>query len=64
MYDAFPDLMKYLPGPHQTIHGNYAKIVDFLRKEVEKHQEGWNPDDPRDYVDTYLAEMEKVILTH
>lgn len=52
--------MKYLPGPHQTIHANYAKIMTFLKNEVSKHQEEWNPDNPRDYIDMYLAEMEKV----
>lgn len=59
LFDAFPDIMKHLPGPHQTIHQNYYKIVSFLQNEIEKHQEEWNPDDPRDYIDTYLAEMKK-----
>ncbi|KAM3875982.1 cytochrome P450 2J2-like [Diretmus argenteus] len=59
LYDAFPGLLKYLPGPHQTIHSNYKKILAFLQEEIEKHQEDWNPEDPRDYIDTYLAEMEK-----
>ncbi|XP_056895083.1 cytochrome P450 2J2-like [Takifugu flavidus] len=60
LYDSFPSLMKHLPGPHQTVHGNYGKITDFLKKEVDKHMEEWNPEDPRDYVDTYLSEMEKM----
>ncbi|GAA6222353.1 cytochrome P450 2J2-like [Lates japonicus] len=59
LYDAFPGLLKYLPGPHQTVHANYNEILTFLRKEIEKHQEEWNSDDPRDYIDAYLAEMEK-----
>lgn len=59
LFDAFPDIMKYLPGPHQTIHQNYYKIVSFLQNEITKHKEEWNPDDPRDYIDTYLAEMKK-----
>ncbi|XP_047443100.1 cytochrome P450 2J2-like [Mugil cephalus] len=59
LYDVFPGLMNYLPGPHQTVHANYFKILDFLQKEIEKHQEQWNPDNPRDYIDVYLAEMEK-----
>lgn len=62
LFDTFPDIMKYLPGPHQTIHQNYSKIVSFLYDEITKHQEEWNPDDPRDYIDTYLSEMKKVIL--
>ncbi|KAM3619532.1 uncharacterized protein V6R79_009743 [Siganus canaliculatus] len=59
LYDAFPTLMSYLPGPHQTVHGNYRKIMAFFKKEVERHQEEWNPEDPRDYIDVYLTEMEK-----
>ncbi|XP_030577735.1 cytochrome P450 2J2-like [Archocentrus centrarchus] len=59
LYDAFPGIMKYLPGPHQTVHANYREIVAFLNREIEKHQEDWNPDDPRDFVDAYLSEMEK-----
>ncbi|XP_039666476.1 cytochrome P450 2J2-like [Perca fluviatilis] len=59
LYDAFPGLLKYLPGPHQTVHANYKEMMIFLKKEVEKHQEEWNPDDPRDYIDAYLSEMKK-----
>ncbi|XP_044056767.1 cytochrome P450 2J2-like isoform X1 [Siniperca chuatsi] len=59
LYDVFPGLLKYLPGPHQTVHANYKEIMTFLKKEIEKHQEEWNPDDPRDYIDVYLAEMDK-----
>ncbi|XP_071343495.1 cytochrome P450 2J2-like isoform X1 [Trachinotus anak] len=59
LYDAFPGLLKYLPGPHQTVHANYKEIMMFLRREIEKHQEEWNSNDPRDYIDVYLAEMEK-----
>lgn len=64
LYDAFPGLMKYLPGPHQTVHANYREIVAFLNREIEKHQEEWNPDDPRDFIDAYLSEMEKVTQKH
>lgn len=52
--------MKHLPGPHQTVHANYSQITDFLKKEVDRHMEDWNPNDPRDYIDMYLAEMQKV----
>ncbi|XP_054459077.1 cytochrome P450 2J2-like [Anoplopoma fimbria] len=59
LYDVFPSLLKHLPGPHQTVLGNYKQIMAFLKKQVEKHQEEWNPDDPRDFIDAYLVEMEK-----
>ncbi|XP_029988169.1 cytochrome P450 2J2-like isoform X1 [Sphaeramia orbicularis] len=59
LYDAFPGILTYLPGPHQTVHANYRQITEFLKKEIEKHQEEWNPDDPRDFIDVYLDEIEK-----
>ncbi|KAM9385850.1 uncharacterized protein KZ484_007429 [Pholidichthys leucotaenia] len=59
LYDVWPGLFKYLPGPHQTVHSNYYQILDFLTVEIEKHLEDWNPDEPRDFIDAYLAEMEK-----
>uniref|UniRef100_A0AAY4DFR2 Cytochrome P450 n=2 Tax=Denticeps clupeoides TaxID=299321 RepID=A0AAY4DFR2_9TELE len=59
LFNAFPSLFKYLPGPHQTIHSNYAKIVAFLREEIDKHRESWDPSNPQDYVDSFLGEIEK-----
>ncbi|XP_012683701.1 cytochrome P450 2J2-like [Clupea harengus] len=59
LYNAFPGLFHYLPGPHQAVHSNYNKVTDFLRQEIQKHVEDRDPSDPRDYVDVYLGEMEK-----
>ncbi|KAL6101137.1 uncharacterized protein ACO6RY_08125 [Pungitius sinensis] len=59
LYDVFPGLLEHLPGPHQTLHRNYKEIMAFLEKQVDKHREEWNPEDPRDFIDVYLAEMEK-----
>ncbi|XP_061153111.1 cytochrome P450 2J2-like [Syngnathus typhle] len=60
LYNTFPFLFKYLPGPHQKVLGNYREIESFLRGEVQKHQEQWNPDLPRDFIDVYLAEIDKL----
>ncbi|XP_061095953.1 cytochrome P450 2J2-like [Conger conger] len=57
LYDAFPGLLKYLPGPHQTIFSNFVTILDLINEEIEKHKEDWDPSDPRDYIDTYLGEI-------
>ncbi|XP_074554756.1 cytochrome P450 2J4-like [Halichoeres trimaculatus] len=59
LFDAFPKLMRYIPGPHQTVLANYSEIVKFLKQEVEKHKEQWNPEDPRDFIDVYLTEITK-----
>ncbi|XP_057697484.1 cytochrome P450 2J4-like isoform X2 [Corythoichthys intestinalis] len=60
LYNVFPSLMKRLPGPHQTVIGNYKEIELFLADEVRKHQEEWNPEQPRDFIDVYLSEIDKL----
>ncbi|KAL4634978.1 cytochrome P450 2J2-like [Arapaima gigas] len=60
LYNDFPRLMKFLPGPHQKIFSNYAKIIDFLEEEIKKHRKDWDPSDFRDFVDAYLGEVDKI----
>ncbi|XP_048062751.1 cytochrome P450 2J2-like [Megalobrama amblycephala] len=59
LYNVCPRLLEYLPGPHQTMFSNYIKIKDFLRGEIIKHREDWDPSNPRDLIDSYLTEMDK-----
>uniref|UniRef100_A0A3B4DLU6 Cytochrome P450, family 2, subfamily AD, polypeptide 2 n=1 Tax=Pygocentrus nattereri TaxID=42514 RepID=A0A3B4DLU6_PYGNA len=59
LYNAFPRLFAYVPGPHKKIFSNYGKITDFLRDEIKKHKEDFDPSNPRDFIDAYLIEMEK-----
>ncbi|XP_026852073.1 cytochrome P450 2J2-like isoform X1 [Electrophorus electricus] len=59
LYNIFPRLFDYIPGPHQRMFNNYSKIIEFLKDEIRKHKENWDPSDPRDYIDAYLTEMEK-----
>ncbi|KAG1964370.1 cytochrome P450 2J5 [Pimephales promelas] len=59
LYNVCPWLLEYLPGPHQTMFSNYKKITDFLRGEIIKHKEAWDPSNPRDFIDNYLVEMER-----
>lgn len=63
MYDAFPNIMSRIPGPHHTIIGNYRRLAAFLKEKVEKHKLDWDPNEPRDFVDSYLTEIEKVVKT-
>ncbi len=60
LYDAFPGIMKWLPGPHQTIISNYQELANFLKEKVEQHRLDWDSNNPRDYIDAYLTETEKV----
>uniref|UniRef100_A0A3B3Z0Z6 Cytochrome P450, family 2, subfamily N, polypeptide 13 n=1 Tax=Poecilia mexicana TaxID=48701 RepID=A0A3B3Z0Z6_9TELE len=58
LYDAFPQVMKYLPGPHNKIFSNYNAVKDMLLEEIQKHKKDLDPSNPRDYIDTFLIEME------
>ncbi|XP_056268961.1 cytochrome P450 2J2-like [Pseudoliparis swirei] len=57
LYNAFPLLMRRLPGPHQTIHHIWDSVKDFVRVEVKKHKQNWDPSDNRDSMDCYLSEI-------
>ncbi|XP_062994255.1 cytochrome P450 2J2-like [Elgaria multicarinata webbii] len=59
LYNAFPTLMKYLPGPHQTLFKNWEQLKSFVREIIEKHKEDWNPLNTRDFIDAYLQEIAK-----
>ncbi|XP_070609880.1 cytochrome P450 2J5-like [Erythrolamprus reginae] len=58
-YEAFPYIMKYLPGPHQTVLTLLEKIVSFAKEEIKRHKENQNQHEPEDFIDFYLLEMEK-----
>uniref|UniRef100_A0A672RAH3 Cytochrome P450, family 2, subfamily AD, polypeptide 6 n=1 Tax=Sinocyclocheilus grahami TaxID=75366 RepID=A0A672RAH3_SINGR len=51
LYDAFPGIMKWLPGPHQTIISNYQELANFLKEKVEQHRQDWDSNNPRDDID-------------
>ncbi|KAK1896882.1 Cytochrome P450 2J2 [Dissostichus eleginoides] len=59
LYNAFPVLMRRLPGPHHTLQKVYRDIIDLMKTEINKHREDWNPSDPRDFIDCYLTEIQK-----
>ncbi|XP_060627550.2 cytochrome P450 2J2-like [Anolis sagrei] len=59
LYNAFPALMRRLPGPHQNYFKNCKLLESFVRKIIEKHKEDWNPLETKDFIDAYLNEMAK-----
>lgn len=63
LYDAFPGLMKHLPGPHNRIFSSSRSLVASIREEIEKHKLDLDPNNPRDYVDSFLIK-EKVCCLH
>ncbi|NWX89133.1 CP2J2 protein, partial [Nothoprocta ornata] len=58
MYDAFPWLMQYFPGPHQEVFAHSHFMHSLVRDEVQIHGTH-NTGDPRDLIDFYLAQIAK-----
>ncbi|XP_065700426.1 cytochrome P450 2J5-like [Patagioenas fasciata] len=56
MYDAFPRLMRRLPGPHQKVFAHNDFMHSLVRKEVQTHERR-KADDPQDLIDFYLAQI-------
>uniref|UniRef100_UPI003AABBA8C cytochrome P450 2J2-like n=1 Tax=Centroberyx gerrardi TaxID=166262 RepID=UPI003AABBA8C len=58
MYEAFPAVMKHLPGPHNKIFTDLKHLEDFLSQDIKRHKQDLDPSNPRDYIDAFLMEME------
>lgn len=52
--------MRRLLGPHHALQNIYGEIMDLIQTEVNQHKEDWNPSEPRDFIDCYLSEIQKV----
>lgn len=61
MYDAFPWLMRRLPGPHQEVFAHNDFMHNLVRKEVQTHERR-KADDPQDLIDFYLAQITEVSI--
>ncbi|KAM6443621.1 cytochrome P450 2J2-like [Liasis olivaceus] len=59
LYDLFPWLMNYLPGPHKEAFASADLLLSFAKQEIEKHKEFHSLHEPQDFIDHYLLQMEK-----
>ncbi|KAI4590894.1 hypothetical protein MJG53_001943 [Ovis ammon polii x Ovis aries] len=59
LYNAFPRIMHFLPGSHQTLFRKWEKLKMFVANVIENHKKDWNPAAARDFIDAYLQEIEK-----
>nr|XP_056705327.1 cytochrome P450 2J2-like [Euleptes europaea] len=59
LYNVFPAVVKYLPGPHQTLFKNWKQLRSFVKESIEKHKADWSPSQTRDFIDAYLNEIAK-----
>ncbi|KAI7794519.1 cytochrome P450, partial [Triplophysa rosa] len=51
--------IKHFPGPHQKMLRNVDDLLGFIREEVKEHRQTIDPENPRDFIDAYLLEIEK-----
>ncbi|KAM6154364.1 cytochrome P450 2B4-like [Erethizon dorsatum] len=59
MLELFPSILKHFSGTHRKIYNNLQEMNTFIGHSVEKHRETLDPSTPRDFIDTFLLQMDK-----
>ncbi|XP_072609284.1 cytochrome P450 2F2-like isoform X1 [Vulpes vulpes] len=59
MYNVFPSLLDWLPGPHHRIFQNFTELRVFISEQIQRHQQTRQPGKPRDFIDCFLDQMDK-----
>ncbi|XP_070765655.1 cytochrome P450 2J6-like [Enoplosus armatus] len=58
LYQSFPGVMKCLPGPHNKMFSHFNTIQDFISQEIKRHKKDLDHNNPQDYIDAFIIEME------
>uniref|UniRef100_A0A8C9EGT9 unspecific monooxygenase n=1 Tax=Pavo cristatus TaxID=9049 RepID=A0A8C9EGT9_PAVCR len=59
LYNFFPTILDYLPGPHKTLINSIGQVDDFITEIVRAHQESFDPSCPRDFIDAFINKMQQ-----
>ncbi|XP_044154364.1 cytochrome P450 2C55-like [Bufo gargarizans] len=59
LYNAYPDILKWLPGEHNKIFQNAKMLQTFLRGLIENHVLTRDANCPRDFVDCFLSKIDE-----
>ncbi|XP_042316380.1 cytochrome P450 2J5-like [Sceloporus undulatus] len=59
LYELFPRLMDRLPTPFRKMRAMVDKRILHLREEIARHKEYQMQNEPQDFTDFYLLQMEK-----
>ncbi|KAM4668490.1 cytochrome P450 2H2-like isoform 2-T2 [Amazona ochrocephala] len=59
LYNFFPTLMEYIPGPHQKLIKNFEEVDKFVLEITAQHKETRDPSCPRDFIDVFLNKMDQ-----
>ncbi|MEE6491128.1 hypothetical protein FKM82_016105 [Ascaphus truei] len=59
LYDTFPNIMRFLPGPHNGLFKLLQELQDVVKERVKSNSETLDRNCPRDYIDCFLIRMEQ-----
>ncbi|XP_057349242.1 cytochrome P450 2F2-like isoform X3 [Manis pentadactyla] len=59
MYNIFPSLLNWIPGPHHRIFQNFEELRIFISEQIQRHRQTRQPGEPRDFIDCFLDQMDK-----
>ncbi|XP_062996480.1 cytochrome P450 2B19-like [Elgaria multicarinata webbii] len=59
IFNAFPCLKRIFPSPHRRLSKCFDDIISFILQRVQMHRESFDPNCPRDFIDSFLAKMEQ-----
>ncbi|XP_075043096.1 cytochrome P450 2F2-like [Mixophyes fleayi] len=59
LFDMFPKIMIYLPGPHKRMFHLLQDLKEVVKESVRNHQEVLDPANPRDFIDCFLIRMKQ-----
>ncbi|XP_078517153.1 cytochrome P450 2G1-like [Lissotriton helveticus] len=59
LYDTYPRVMDFLPGPHHKISNILVDLLAFTEKKVKINQGTLDLSNPRDYIDCFLIRMDQ-----
>ncbi|NXN18576.1 CP2G1 protein, partial [Indicator maculatus] len=60
LYDMAESLLQYFPGPHLRIPKLLSRMRTFIASRVQSNAQTLDPDHPRDFIDCFLIQMQKV----
>ncbi|XP_034647997.1 cytochrome P450 2G1-like [Trachemys scripta elegans] len=62
LYEMFSWVMRFLPGAHKQIFRDLEDINSFILERIKAKQASLDRENPRDFIDCFLLQMEKEIL--
>ncbi|XP_053316446.1 cytochrome P450 2B19-like [Spea bombifrons] len=59
LYNAFPSIVRWLPGSHQTVLKNAAEMRSFVKETFTNHKKQLDVNDQRNLIDVFLVKQQE-----